>query len=115
MHDAGFVYDTLLVKFLSPIVNRTLGIKDPQSMHPLLPEAIYPANGLALLIEDPKPLHYHDMVCRDEIQPSSPESGCEDENGRGLNFGELFDHLLPSLAGVVSMKHKRAQTGVERL
>ena|SRR5205807_8120268 len=115
MHDAGFVHSALLVKFLSPIVNRTLAMKDPHSRRPLLPEAIDLANGLVLLVEDTKLLHYHDMVCRDEIQPSSPESGYEDEGGWGLDFGELFDHLLPSLAGVVSVKHKRAQIGMERL
>ena len=68
-------------------------MEDSGSQFSRLSEVIDPTNCLALLVEDPKLLYDDDVVCRNEIQPSSTE-GCRGHEGaRGLDFEELLDQL----------------------
>ena len=80
-------------------------MQDPHEWRSPLPKAIYPADRLLLLIETPKFLQDHNMVCRHEVQAGSPKGWCEDKGGRGLDCGELVNQSVPRLrAGDVCME-----------
>ena len=107
MHDARLIYGARHMKFFVSVVDRSLAMQDPHEWHSPLPKAIYPADRLPLLIENPKFLQDHNMVCRHEVQAGSPKGWCEDKGGRGVDCGELVNQGVPRFrAGNVCMEDK---------
>jgi hypothetical protein len=67
MHNMSLIYCAQYMDLFSSVINRAHRMQDLGVWRPFLVESIDSANGLPMLVQQPKPLEDDDMVRGDQI------------------------------------------------